>query len=216
MSKRLERLIAQGEHQQQDFKFAINDSRKIAKSLVAFANTDGGRLLIGVKDNGVVAGISTDEEYYMIEAAAQLYCKPQINFTFERHESRNQKTVLEIIIARSDERPHFAQDDHGNWIAYQRIDDQNIAADQVQIKVWKQSRSPKGSFIQYSNAERILFDYLTEHQQISLRKFATIAKIPSITAEQILVKLVVSEVLRMDFVRERVVYLFKPKMPKND
>ncbi|MDA3865584.1 MAG: putative DNA binding domain-containing protein, partial [Salinivirgaceae bacterium] len=43
----LYQLIAQGEHQQQDFKFCINDSRKIAKSLVAFANTDGGRLLVG-------------------------------------------------------------------------------------------------------------------------------------------------------------------------
>jgi len=45
------KLIAQGEHQQQDFKYCISDSRKIARSLVAFANTDGGRLLVGVKDN---------------------------------------------------------------------------------------------------------------------------------------------------------------------
>ncbi len=42
-------LIAEGEHQQQDFKFEISDARKIAKTLSAFANTDGGRLLIGVK-----------------------------------------------------------------------------------------------------------------------------------------------------------------------
>ena len=46
-------LIAEGEHQQQDFKFEISDARKIAKTLSAFANTDGGRLLIGVKDNGM-------------------------------------------------------------------------------------------------------------------------------------------------------------------
>ena len=44
-------LIAEGEHQQQDFKFEISDARKIAKTLSAFSNTDGGRLLIGVKDN---------------------------------------------------------------------------------------------------------------------------------------------------------------------
>lgn len=42
-------LIKQGEHQQQDFKFEISDARKIAKSLSAFSNTDGGRLLVGVK-----------------------------------------------------------------------------------------------------------------------------------------------------------------------
>lgn len=60
-------LIAEGEHQQQDFKFEISDTRKIAKTLSAFANTDGGRLLIGVKDNGKIAGVRSDEEKYMIE-----------------------------------------------------------------------------------------------------------------------------------------------------
>ena len=45
-------LISEGENLYQDFKYTINDSRKIAKSLSAFANTKGGRLLIGVKDNG--------------------------------------------------------------------------------------------------------------------------------------------------------------------
>ena len=48
----IQKLIAEGEHQKQDFKFAISDIRKIAKSISAFSNTEGGRLLIGVKDNG--------------------------------------------------------------------------------------------------------------------------------------------------------------------
>ena len=59
-------LIAEGEHQQQDFKFEISDARKIARTLSAFSNTDGGRLLIGVKDNGKIAGVRSDEEKYMI------------------------------------------------------------------------------------------------------------------------------------------------------
>ena len=72
----LQQLIAEGEHQQQDFKFEISDARKIARSLSAFFNTDGGRLLIGVKDNGRIAGVRSEEEIYMIEAAAKLYCRP--------------------------------------------------------------------------------------------------------------------------------------------
>jgi hypothetical protein len=60
------KLIQQGEHQTQDFKYCISDSRKIARSLVAFANTDGGRLLVGVKDNGRIAGLRSEEEYYSI------------------------------------------------------------------------------------------------------------------------------------------------------
>ena len=57
-------LIEEGEHEHQDFKFAITDSKKISRSIAAFANNDGGRLLIGVKDNGSIAGMKGDEEYY--------------------------------------------------------------------------------------------------------------------------------------------------------
>lgn len=48
----IRQLVSEGEHCHQDFKFEISDARKIARSLSAFANTEGGRLLIGVKDNG--------------------------------------------------------------------------------------------------------------------------------------------------------------------
>ena len=66
----IERLIAEGEHDRQDFKYTISDARKIARSLSAFANHRGGRLLIGVKDNGTVAGVRSEEDIYMIETAA--------------------------------------------------------------------------------------------------------------------------------------------------
>lgn len=52
----LKKRISEGESQILDFKFALNDSRKIARSMSAFSNTDGGSLLLGVKDNGVIAG----------------------------------------------------------------------------------------------------------------------------------------------------------------
>ena len=66
-------LIEEGEHEMQDFKFSISDSRKIARSISAFANHSGGRLLVGVKDNGNIAGIRSEEEFYMIEQAAEMY-----------------------------------------------------------------------------------------------------------------------------------------------
>ena len=70
------RLIEEGEHEHQDFKFAISDARKIARSISAFANNDGGRLLVGVKDNGVIAGIRNEEDIYVVEQAAGVYCSP--------------------------------------------------------------------------------------------------------------------------------------------
>ncbi len=90
-------LIAQGEHQELDFKFEISDARKIARTLSAFSNTDGGRLLIGVKDNGRISGIRSDEEFYMVGSAASLYCKPEVRFESRSHTIEG-KSVLEIYI----------------------------------------------------------------------------------------------------------------------
>ena len=159
MSSYLYKLIQQGEHQKQDFKFCINDSKKIAKSLVAFANTDGGRLLVGVKDNGNIAGVSSDEEYYMVEGAATIYSKPKIKFSTQQWKVEG-KTVLEIQVEPSLEKPHFAKDENGKWIAYLRKNDENIAANRILVEVWKKEKSSKGIFIHYSDDEKFLVDYL--------------------------------------------------------
>ena len=95
----LQLLIDQGEHQQQDFKFEVSDSKKIARTLSAFANTDGGRLLIGVKDNGHISGIKSEEEYYMIEAASQMYTKPQVDFTATRWNVQGKSILRREITA---------------------------------------------------------------------------------------------------------------------
>ena len=70
----LKKRISEGESQILDFKFALNDSRKIARSMSAFSNTDGGSLLLGVKDNGVIAGIRSEEEFYRRKWLPVMYC----------------------------------------------------------------------------------------------------------------------------------------------
>ena len=54
----LRKMIAEGEHLQQDFKYCINDSRKIARSLAAFANSNGGRLLLGILGAAAVTALA--------------------------------------------------------------------------------------------------------------------------------------------------------------
>lgn len=178
-------LIAQGEHQQQDFKYCINDSRKIARSLVAFANTDGGRLLVGVKDNGKIVGVRSDEEYYMVEAAANIFSKPKIPFEVQQWDADG-KTVLEIIIQASELRPHYAENDEKKWLAYIRRDDENILANKVLLKSWDLKKKKEGLLFTYDLPRKILIEFLTEQQQITVSKFSRIAKIERFYAEQIL------------------------------
>ena len=76
----IQKLIDEGEGLKLDFKFEVSDAAKIARSLVAFANTEGGKLLIGVKDNGNISGVRSEEEFYMLQNAAERFCKPEVSF----------------------------------------------------------------------------------------------------------------------------------------
>ena len=205
MSNYIQKLILQGEHQTQDFKYCISDSRKIARSLVAFANTDGGRLLIGVKDNGRIAGVRSDEEYYMVESAAKLYSKPEIPFTTRQH-TVDGKTILEVIVEPSPEKPHFAKDDEGKWWAYFRKDDENRLASKIMIEVWKRQKSREGILINYSDDEKILLDYLESNEKISVSKYARIAHLSYKKAEQIIINFRSLDILKDSFGDTRIDY----------
>ena len=172
--KYIRSLIAQGEHQQLDFKFEITDARKIARTLSAFSNTDGGRLLVGVKDNGRISGIRSDEEYYMIESAATRYCKPEIEFNSRIHLVEG-KNVLEIYIPRAGHKPVYARDDHNRWMAYIRVADESMLAGIVQLRIWKGEREkgeedPGSHLLEFTRKEQILLSCLESSPWASLSR----------------------------------------------
>ena len=210
MSTHIHRLIAEGEHQQLDFKFEITDARRIARSLVAFANTDGGRLLIGVKDNGAIAGVRSDEEYYMLEAAAKMYCKPPVDFQSTEW-SINNKTVLEIIVPKSAKKPHYALHHDGTEMVYIRVGDQNLLANRVLLKFWEKEGAPKGVFLKFTEKEKILLEYLHDNSDITLSKFCRIAGIPRAKAEMILVKFLLLKTINIRFTEKQTFYSLRPE-----
>ena len=215
MSSYLYKLIEQGEHDQQDFKFCINDSKKIAKSLVAFANTKGGRLLIGVKDNGKIAGVSSDEEFYMVESAAKIYSKPAIDFTTKQWQVEG-KTVLEIGIHPGQDKPYFAKDENGKWLAYIRIDDENFLAHRIQIEAWEKEKSNKGVYFSYSDAERLLIQYLDKNPAISFSKFMRLAQLTQKQASNILSNFLVIGILKTNTSGDGTTFSLNSEINKED
>ena len=126
-------LIKEGEHQQQDFKYRVSDACKLAKSVSAFANTDGGRLLIGVRDDGHLSGV--------------------------RLEGR---TIVIATVPPSDKRPVFAIDEDGKTRAYIRIADENIVASPVLLTIWRDVQKQQGIVMTYTDTVRKLLDVMTE------------------------------------------------------
>jgi hypothetical protein len=203
-------LIQSGENQQLDFKFEISDSRKIAKTLVAFSNTDGGKLLIGVKDNGKIAGVRTDEEFFMAQAAADMYCKPIVTFESKRWVVEG-KTVLEVTVPKGRDLPYFAETEPNEWLAYIRVKDENILATAVHLKVWRNKIHDKGIMIEYGEKIKKLMEYLEINPSISLSKFCRIAFLPKNTAENILADLIYFGLLEMVYVENHFLYRLKSK-----
>ena len=165
----IHRLVAEGEHEHQDFKFEISDARKIARSISAFANTGGGRLLVGVKDNGKIAGIRSEEEIYMIEAAANMYCQPKVEIETKTYIAEG-RTVLEIGIEEAGNKPVYALDEENKPKAYIRIKDENILATPVHLKIWQHAKKERGTLLSFTEKEQNLLDILKEKEPLTLNQ----------------------------------------------
>lgn len=195
-------LIGEGEHTQQDFKFEISDARKIAKSLSAFSNTIGGRLLIGVKDNGRIAGIRSDEEIYMIEAAAQVYCEPQVEFGLKNYRIEG-RTVLEVTIPEAENKPVLAKDENGKGWAYLRIADENILATPIHLRVWREAKSLKGCLVTYTDREQQLLSCMQEQGEVSFSRLCRLSGLPRPVTESLLAKFIRFEIAETVFRNHR-------------
>ena len=184
------RLIAEGEHDTQDFKFAISDARKIARSLSAFANHRGGRLLVGVKDNGVIAGVRSEEDIYVIELAAERYCRPAQTLRFTNFVTEGGAIVLRAEIDPSPSKGVQVQEADGRWKAYVRVADENIAAAPLMVRGWKRRYdADRPSLLQFSEAERMLLAMLSGPKPVSVEEFMLQAHISRQTAEEQVVNL---------------------------
>ncbi len=209
MSRHIQSLIRQGEHQQLDFKHSINDAKKIARSLAAFANTDGGTLLIGVRDNGTIAGVASEEEIYMIESAAHLFCKPPIDFEANSWHIEG-KVVLEVKVPKSDKQLYSAPSKDGSYKVYVRVDDNNFLANRVFLKVWQQRQRKRGVTVHYRDEEEFLLHYLADNESITLSAFSRMAKISRWKAEKILVNLIILGLIQIRFGENQTVYELAP------
>ena len=203
-------LIAQGEHQQLDFKFEISDSKKIARTLTAFANTDGGILLIGVKDNGHITGIRSEEEYYMIEAASEMYCRPKVLFEAKEWNIEG-KVVLEIKVKTSLEKPHQSPDKNDEYKAYIRVNDENIVAPEILEMAWMKISNLRGTHLTISRPVEKLLSYLDVNPHITVSQFRKIAHISYHTAKNILSDLLAIGSIGYQLSNKKIVYGIQTK-----
>ncbi|HEY0056661.1 MAG TPA: RNA-binding domain-containing protein [Pedobacter sp.] len=193
----IKQLIFEGEGVSVDFKKTITSCEKIAKTMVSFANNKGGRLLVGVADNGDIKGVkSEDEEKYMLTKAATFFCRPALEPIFEEVYFDN-KIVLVVTIEESELKPHYALGEDNKWWVYIRVRDKSLLASKIVVDVLKGSSKEDGVFIEYSSKEKALLEYLVENERITSKEYGKILNLSRRRAQRILVNLVLSGVIRI-------------------
>ena len=200
----LQSLIREGEHQQQDFKYRVSDALKLAKSVSAFANTDGGRLLIGVRDDGNMSGVRDEEEIYMMHQAAYRYCRPEASIKFDTYHVDG-RTIVIATVPPSEHRPICVVSDNEKPRAYIRIADENIVASPIHLAIWHESQNPQGSMLTYTDAVRKILDVLQD-QRLSLNLIVKRSHIPRPKVISLLARLIRFRVVRWEYSNQQFVF----------
>lgn len=193
----IRKLIFEGEGVSLDFKKTITSCEKIARTMVSFANNVGGRLLIGVADDGTIKGVKDEEEErYMITRAAHLFSRPALEPVFEEVYF-DDKMVLVVEIKPSEDKPVYALAEDGKWWVYIRIKDKSVLASKIVVDVLKRSAKGDGALIQYSDKEQALLKYLDTNDRINIKEYSELLKISRRGAQKIIVNLALSGVIRI-------------------
>jgi predicted HTH transcriptional regulator len=187
MEKYVKDLIRAGESNLVEFKKTINGPEKIAKPLSAFANSKGGYLFVGVDDNKQIVGIQPEEEIFVLEKAANFFCYPPVKIEFQEHITDDRKTVLEVYIPESSDKPHSIKDKEGVVKVYVRVNDQCLlAAPSVITALKNEYPAIEVDVVPLSNNEKTLISYLQKKQKITLKDFAKLINVSKRRASRIL------------------------------
>jgi len=196
----LEDLVSKGEGQLLEFKLKASFPEKIVREMVAFANTEGGQLFVGVDDDGRISGLKfAEEEKFVIENAIQAHIKPRIKYQSEVIPINRKRSVLCYRIFEHRKKPIYYLDDPAKrGKAYVRLLDKSVQASREMVEILKKSRTKKSSPIKLGNQEQILFQHIEKHGKITLSTFIEISGLPKNKASQILIRLVISNILKIE------------------
>ena len=200
----LQQLISEGEHQQQDFKYRVSDAVKLARSVSAFANTDGGRLLIGVRDDGHLSGVRSEEEIHVMHQAAYKYCRPEASIKFDTYHIDG-RTIVMATIPPSARRPVFALDEEGKKTAYIRIADENIVASPVHLAIWRESQQEQGAMMTYTDSVHQLLDVL-QGPALTLNLLVRRSRLPRPKVIRLLARLIRFHVVQWEYTNQQFLF----------
>jgi predicted HTH transcriptional regulator len=201
--RELQMLVAQGEGLHIEFKRKLPEWEKLVREIVAFANTQGGSVLIGVDDDGSIFGTRDPIE---VEEALKLYLQeythPVPAHSIETIPLSHKRAVVAIHVPKSThkpiralERPGHSPENLGHALI--RIADSSAKASKEMVELLKYEGREYDVKVELREKETMLLQYLDAHPHITVGQFAALAKINRPVASRTLVHLVKGNMLRI-------------------
>lgn len=193
------KLIRSGEGQFVEFKKKVNHPEKIIREVVAFANSSGGHLFVGVDDNGTPSGLKyPEEDEFVLSKAITELCRPAISFKVDVLQIQSDVEILHYHISESENKPHFAflEKKHRYGKAFVRSNDQSIQASYEVRQILKRSKRLHQP-IEFEEKTTELFRYFESHSSITLREYTQISGLSKKIASDKLIHLAVSGALKV-------------------
>jgi predicted HTH transcriptional regulator len=194
--RELKQLVSKGESANLEFKRKASYPDKIVREMIAFANAGGGILLVGVGDDGELAGLKHPEGDSHVIQESLKRCKPSLPVTETFIPIGNSKYIIEYRIAVSKQKPHYFFDGEKKE-AYIRVNDQSIRASREVREIARRAQHKKDIRFHYGEHEQFLMHYLDTHPFITLKEFISVSGLKKFYASKKLVLLVLANVLQI-------------------
>jgi predicted HTH transcriptional regulator len=199
--KEMLELIEEGENLHCEFKRKFSSPEKIAREMLAFANTKGGYILFGVDDNKEIIGVESEKaEAELIKDAATTFCEPPVEYRLNYIDVEGKEIVI-AEIPGSDKKPHRLQDylkifEISKAVVMIRVNDKSIRASKEMVRIMK-ADADNLSLTKYSIGpnEKRVFDYLNNNETISVKQLSELVNVSERRASRTLVKLVRAKLL---------------------
>ena len=137
------------EAKQFEFKEMVSHKNyeRWAKTFSAFANSDGGKILFGVDDDGRAVGIEKEtlkQDILYINDICDKMIFPRISYEVEKIKLEDGSFVLVVDVAKSQKRPVWLRRTDGEEVIYVRRDGESVIAhgDQIEDLVLANKREP--------------------------------------------------------------------------
>ena len=130
-------IIANGENSGVEFKRDDIRPEQLAKEIVALANLQGGRLILGIEDNGTISGLQQKNPQEWVLNVVRDKVFPQIIPFYEEIKIDDQRQVAVVTIAQGISKPYMLKHNNQEEIYIRMGDRSEKASREQQLRLFE-------------------------------------------------------------------------------